>query len=87
MIVETLSMDEVMKSKTLREAFEHGCAEGVEQTLRSLFERRVGRPLTPAEQQAVATQARTGEGQAALDVALRLEGEVLAAWLLQPGRE
>jgi len=90
MIAEQLDMDVIMKSATLREAFERGCEEGkekgvekgIERLLRTLFERRVGRALTTPEQQALAVQARTQTGQAALDAALQFEGEALAAWLL-----
>lgn len=94
-MLETGSKDLIEVSKTLREAFEKGQKAGrqegfekgrreaVETMLHRLFMRRLGRALTEREQQALA--ARTQDPELAEDRALSLEGEALAAWLLDPG--
>ena len=52
--------------------------------LRRLFLRRLGRPLTEEEQQALVARARVQDPEEVEDRALSLEGEALAAWLLDP---
>ncbi len=84
-MVET-STDLLQVSKTLRETFEKGRREAVLDMLRRLFVRRMGRPLTEQEQKALAMRA-TREASDPADMqehALSLEGEALAAWLLDP---
>lgn len=88
------SVDLMDVSKTLRDAFEKGIEKGIEKgrreaiedMLRRLFVRRLGRPLTAPERQALAARvAQNGESaELAEDRALSLEGEALAAWLLDP---
>jgi hypothetical protein len=93
-------MELIKLSKTLREAFEQGITQGitqgeekgvtkgitqgVERMLRRLFLRRLGRPLTEQEQRALADRARVQDPEEVEDRALALEGEALAAWLLDP---
>ena len=88
------SMELIKQSKTLREAFEKGEQNGVkkgvkkgrrqaiEMMLRRLFLHRLGRQLTEQEQQALADRARMQDPEELEDRALSLEGEALAAWLL-----
>lgn len=80
------STDLLQVSKTLRETFEKGRREAVLDMLRRLFVRRMGRPLTEQEQQALAVRATREAGDPAdmQEHALSLEGEALAAWLLDP---
>jgi len=52
--------------------------------LRRIFMRRLGRNLTEAEQQALAARVHTLDPGDVQDRALALEGETLAAWLLEP---
>ena len=52
--------------------------------LRRLFLRRLGRPFTEQEQQALVDRARVQDPEEVEDRALSLEGEALAAWLLDP---
>ena len=86
-------MDELFKvSPTLQRTFEQGKKEGLEKgvqkgielMLRRLFVRRLGRPLTEMEQRALSGKARKQDPGAVEDRALSLEGEALAAWLLDP---
>ena len=97
-MVEETSVDLMQVSKTLRDAFEKGIEQGIEkgiekgrretalELLRRLFVQRMGRPLTELEQRALAERtARDGDGTFdAQSHALSLEGEALAAWLLDP---
>ena len=91
-MLETGSKDLIQVSRTLREAFEkgkqegkqEGIEEGVEKMLRRIFVRRLGRGLTEAEQQALAARTHTLDPGEVQDHALALEGEKLAAWLLDP---
>jgi hypothetical protein len=90
------SMELIKMSQTLREAFERGekkgvkkgvrkgVQEGIERMLRRLFLRRLGRPLTEQEQQALVDRARVQDPEEVEDRALSLEGEALATWLLDP---
>ncbi len=83
-------------SPLLREVFEDGVKKGekkgvkkgrrqaVETMLRRLFLRRLGRPMTEQEQKALADRARMQDPEEVEDRALSLEGEALAAWLLDP---
>jgi hypothetical protein len=86
MMVEAIDQEIIMESETLREVFEKGeekgTEKGIEKTLRGLFARRIGRELTTAEQRALAAQARTQDGEPAVQAALDLEGEALVRWLL-----
>jgi hypothetical protein len=83
----------IMRSKTLREAFEkgreqgreQGIEQGVEQLLRDLFVQRVGRVLTPAEQEALADRAHTLGADQVGSAVLRLEGDALVEWLTRGG--
>ena len=88
-VLET-DVDLMEVSKTLRDAFEKGYkkgfALGFEQgfALRQLLVRRIGRELTESEKQAL-TARMAGNRDAAdlvMDGAFSLEGEPLAAWLL-----
>ena len=87
-MLESRSKDLIQVSKTLRDAFERGRREGkqegIEQMLRRIFMRRLGRDLTEAEQQALATRVHTLDPGDVQDRAFTLEGENLAAWLLEP---
>jgi hypothetical protein len=78
-------------SPTLREAFEDGeqkgKREGIEGMLRALFMRRMGRALTADEQQALAKRAAALDPERAADALLELEGDALAAWLLDPAKD
>ncbi len=94
------SMELIKLSPTLMEVFEKGVEEGrgegvkkgvkkgekkgIERMLRRLFLRRLGRPLTEQEQQALVDRARVQDPEEVEDRALSLEGEALAAWLLDP---
>jgi hypothetical protein len=75
-------------SRTLQEAFAAGEKKGHRRAIRSmlhrLFLRRLGRPLTEAEEKALANRARKQDPEEVEDRALSLEGEALAAWLLDP---
>jgi hypothetical protein len=77
-------MELIKASKTLRETFQKGEKKGIEKMLRRLFLRRLGRPLTEEEQQALVARARVQDPEEVEDRALSLEGEALAAWLLDP---
>src|SRR5262249_24914705 len=81
-------MELIKVSKTVRETFQEGEKKGrrqaIEMMLRRLFLRRLGRPLTEQEQQALADRARVQDPQEVEDRALSMEGEALAAWLLDP---
>jgi hypothetical protein len=85
-------MELIKASKLLRETFQKGEKKGVkkgrrqaiEMMLRRLFLRRLGRPLTEQEQQALADRVRLQDPEEVEDRALSLEGEALAAWLLDP---
>lgn len=91
-MLETGSKDLIEVSKTLRDAFdkgiekgiEKGRREGIEKMLRRIFMRRLGRALTEREQQALEARARAQDPEEVEDRALSLEGEALAAWLLDP---
>jgi hypothetical protein len=91
-MLETGGKDLIEVSKTLRDAFEKGIAKGldegmekgIEKMLRRLFTRRLGRTLTEREQQALVARARMADPEEVEDRALSLEGEALAAWLLDP---
>jgi hypothetical protein len=90
------SMELIKLSPTLREAFEEGEKKGIEKGVKKgrrqaiemmlcrLFSRRLGRPLTEQEQRALVDRARVQDPQEVEDRALSLEGEALAAWLLDP---
>jgi hypothetical protein len=75
-------------SATVREWYGQGVKKGrrqaIETMLRRLFLRRLGRPLTEQEQQALVARARVQDPEEVEDRALALEGEALAAWLLDP---
>jgi hypothetical protein len=89
-------MELIKVSKTLRETFQKGVEKGVkkgiekgrreaiEMMLRRLFLRRLGRPLTEQEQQALVDRVRVQDPEEVEDRALSLEGEALAVWLLDP---
>jgi predicted transposase YdaD len=89
-------MELIKASKILRETFEKGEKKGVrkgvkrgrrqaiEMMLRRLFLRRLGRPLTEQEQQALVDRVRVQDPEEVEDRALSLEGDALAAWLLDP---
>ena len=91
MRIETMIRDEptdmIQVSKTLRDAYELGQREGIEQgiekMLRGLFARRLHRALTPREQEALTARAALDPDKIQ-EQALALEGEALAAWLLSP---
>jgi len=83
-MVEQESQDLIKVSKTLREAFEKGRQEAIDKMLRRIFMRRLGRTLTEPEQQALARRVRSQDPEDVEDRALSLEGEALAAWLLDP---
>jgi hypothetical protein len=68
----------------LREAFEEGEAKGIEKMLRELFVRRMGRELSAAEQEALAKRAGALGPNKLLGAGVMLEGDALAAWLLDP---
>jgi hypothetical protein len=77
--------DELFKrSSTLRKAYEKGGREAVETILRTLFVRRIGRTLTPEEQQALARHAEQLGAERVGEVVLDLDGDALAAWLADP---
>jgi hypothetical protein len=77
-------MEMIKASSLLRETFQKGEKKGVEKMLRRLSLRRLGRPLTEEEQQALVARARVQDPEEVEDRALSLEGEALAAWLLDP---
>ena len=85
-------MEMIKASSLLRETFQEGEKKGVkkgrrqaiEMMLRRLFLRRLGRPLTEQEQQALVDRVRVQDPEEVEDRALSLEGEALAAWLLDP---
>jgi hypothetical protein len=97
-MLESRSKDLIEVSKTLRDAFDRGILKGreegiergiekgrqeaVEKMLYRLFMRRLGRAMTEREQQALAARAHTQDPEEVEDRALSLEGEALAAWLL-----
>jgi hypothetical protein len=68
----------------LREAFDRGRYDMLERMLRGLFVHRLGRQLTVPEQQALSARVRTDDPFEVQDRALDLEGDALAAWLLDP---
>ena len=72
------------KKKGREEGLQKGLQKGIELMLRRLFVRRLGRPLTEMEQRALSGKARKQDPGAVEDRALSLEGEALAAWLLDP---
>jgi hypothetical protein len=95
-MLESEGRDLIEVSKTLRDAFEkgekkgiergieRGEKKGIEKMLARLFVRRLGRALTEREQQALAARTRAQAPEEVEDRALDLEGEALAAWLLDP---
>jgi predicted transposase YdaD len=72
------------EKKGVKKGIEEGVEKGIERMLRRLFLRRLGRPLTEQEQQALVARARVQDPEEVEDRALALEGEALAAWLLDP---
>lgn len=92
MAIETTDYELIQRSRTLREVFdrgqqagiEKGRGQGVEQILRRLFARRLGRGLTSLEQQELADRSRTLGPERVEDVALDLPAEELVAWLADP---
>jgi hypothetical protein len=74
--------------KGLKRGIEKGIDEGeklgIERMLRGLFVRRLGRPLTEQEHEALIDRARVRDPEEVQFIALVLEGEALAAWLLDP---
>src|SRR5262249_6808294 len=68
----------------VREAFEEGEEKGIEKMLRKLFMRRMGRELSPTEQEALAQRAGALGPDHVQEVGITLEGDALAAWLLEP---
>ncbi|MFO0760866.1 MAG: hypothetical protein U0359_30595 [Byssovorax sp.] len=70
--------------KGVKKGVEKGRRQAIEMMLRRLFLRRLGRPLTEQEQQALVARVRVQDPEEVEDRALSLEGEALAAWLLDP---
>jgi predicted transposase YdaD len=68
----------------VKKGVKKGRRQAIETMLRRLFLRRLGRPLTEEEQQALVQRARQQDPEEVEDRALSLEGEALAAWLLDP---
>jgi hypothetical protein len=70
--------------KGVKRGVKKGRRQAIEMMLRRLFLRRLGRPLTEQEQRALVDRARVQDPEEVEDRALSLEGEALAAWLLDP---
>jgi hypothetical protein len=68
----------------LEDVRKEGRDQGVEQTLRSLFERRLGRALTTEEQGLLSRLIREQGAEQAEVALLKLEGDALLGWLLTP---
>jgi hypothetical protein len=99
-MLEGMDLELLLQSTTLREAFEEGEAKGeakgkaegkaegkrevIQEMLGSLLASRMGRELTPAEQEALAKRAAAIDPKRAVDTVFKLEGDALAAWLLDP---
>ena len=87
MIKASSTLREVVEEefeKGVKKGVKKGAEKGIEMMLRRLFLRRLGRPLTEQEQQALVARARAQDPEEVEDRALTLEGEALAAWLLDP---
>jgi hypothetical protein len=92
-MIEDEPTDLIQVSKTLRDAYERGrrdgiekgieegIEKGIEKMLRGLFARRLHRALSAREERALARRAARDPEQIQ-EMALALEGEALASWLL-----
>lgn len=69
------------KEEGWKEGKKEGKKEGLIATLRSAFERRAGRPPTPAEEQAIVRRAQDLSPEKVVDV-LEMPADAFLAWLL-----
>jgi hypothetical protein len=89
MMLEAGEVEFIMRSQTLREAFEKGRERGIEQgaekLLRDLFVKRIGRVLTAAEQEVLTERTQALGADPVSSAVLRLEGDALVEWLTRGG--
>ena len=85
-MVQDVDRETIMKSRTLREAFETGRRSVIEEMLQRLLMRRMQRELTPDEQAALSSRAAMLDGEQASAV-LDLDADALKAWLFRPDAE